>query len=323
MIRWGVIGCGAVTEVKSLPAFQKVDEFEIKAITSRNFQKAKNFASRHQINMVYKNADELINDPSIDAIYIATPPDSHHLYALKVADAKKICCIEKPMAVNFKQAYEINEAFKKINTPLFISYYRRSLPRFLKIKEWIVKKKIGTIRHISWQLHKPPNSSDLNKTYNWRVDKNIAYGGYFDDVGSHGLNLFSFLLGDIIHAKGVCTNQQNLYSAKDSITASWMHPNNITGSGSWNFGAFKRVDRVNIFGSDGEITFSVLDEHPIEYENHKKKESLTIPNPQNIQLYHAKNIKKHLNNISIHPSLGESGVHTNWVMDKILGITNV
>jgi predicted dehydrogenase len=193
------------------------------------------------------------------------------------------------------------------------------LPRFLKVKEWLDDKKIGKLRHVSWKLHKPPNQLDLNSEENWRTDRRIAYGGYFDDVGSHGLDLITFLLGDIKEASGISTNQQSLYSAMDAVTGSWIHKSGVTGCGSWNFGASQREDEVIIYGSEGEIRFSALDENPIVLKNRDEEISLVIENPPNIQLFHAQNIKEHLQNNLIHPSTGKTAMHTSWVMDKILG----
>ncbi|MCW9017876.1 MAG: Gfo/Idh/MocA family oxidoreductase, partial [Kangiellaceae bacterium] len=123
-IRWGIIGCGAVTEVKSGPAYQQVDGFGLEAIMRRDREKAQDFAARHNVPKFYDDADQLINDSDVDAIYIATPPDSHKLYALKVAKVAKPCCIEKPLAPSYQDCLEINDAFKETNTPLFVAYYR-------------------------------------------------------------------------------------------------------------------------------------------------------------------------------------------------------
>ena len=318
MICWGVIGCGAVTEKKSTPSYQKVDGFRVDALYSRSFEKAKEYALRFDIPKVYEDVDELINDENIDAIYIATPPDSHKKYALKVANAGKICCIEKPMAVSYDECVEIEEAFEKVSISLFVSYYRRSLPRFLKVKSSIESGKIGDIRHVHWHLHKPANALDKSNTYNWRTDSNVAKGGYFDDVGSHGLDLLNFMLGDIVEAKGIAVNQQNLYSSYDNVTACWLHPAGVTGSGSWNFGSYKREDIVTIYGTLGKIEFSALDENPIILENKDGKESLFIENPENIQLNHVQNMFDYLTKGKPHPSTGKSAMHTSWVMDEIL-----
>jgi 1,5-anhydro-D-fructose reductase (1,5-anhydro-D-mannitol-forming) len=318
-IRWGIIGCGAVTEVKSGPAYQKTEGFTIEAVMRRDADKAADYAKRHGINKYYTDADALINDPEIDAIYIATPPDTHKYYGLKVAEAGKPCCIEKPLAPNYQDSLAIQRAFDKKNIPLFVAYYRRSLPRFEQIKKWIDTNAIGAIRHIRWHLSKPANPLDLSGNYNWRTDAEIATGGYFDDLASHGLDLFTHLLGNIKEVSGISLNQQGLYSSKDAATACWLHESGITGTGSWNFGCFEREDKVEIFGSKGKITFSVFDNDPIVLSNEEGRTELNIEHPENIQLYHAQNMREHLLGNSPHPSNGLTASHTSWVMDTIIG----
>ncbi|MBO0330636.1 Gfo/Idh/MocA family protein [[Muricauda] lutisoli] len=318
-LRWGVIGCGSVAEKKSVPAYKNTSGFRVDMVMRRNSEKAEDYAKRHHIQEWVTNADEVINNPNIDAVYLATPPDTHKLYALKVAAAGKPCCVEKPMAPNYADSLAIFEAFEAKGIPLFIAYYRRSLPRFLQIKQWLDNGRIGEVRHIHWQKTKAPNEIDLSKQYNWRTDAAIAKGGYFDDLASHGLDLFNFLLGDIVEAKGFAANQLGLYSAFDSVSANWIHNGGATGTGNWNFGTFHRTDKVEIFGSEGSIRFAVLDEAPIELESASGHQVLEIPHPEHIQEFHVENIKNHLMGNGEHPSTGKKGLHTSWVMDKILG----
>lgn len=319
-MNWGFIGCGSVTEIKSGPAYQNTKGFNVIAVMRRDEQKLNDYAKRHNINKVYTNADHLINDSSIDAIYIATPPDTHKTYALKVAKAGKPCCIEKPLSPSYTESLEIQKAFLEKNIPLFVAYYRRSLPRFLKVKEWIDNNYIGKIRHINAHLNKPASEIDTSKLYNWRTDSNIALAGYFDDLASHGLDLFTFFLGDITEAKGISLNQQNLYSAKDAVTASWCHKNEITGSGTWNFGCNNHLDKVTIYGSKGTIKFSVFHEKPIVINSEEKNEEIFITNPKHIQQFHVENMRDYFQGlIKSHPSSGETALHTSWVMSKILG----
>ncbi|MBG6063372.1 putative dehydrogenase [Flavobacterium sp. CG_9.1] len=318
-VNWGILGCGNVTEIKSGPAYQKTEGFQIVAVMRRDGDKAQDYAKRHGISKYYTDADALINDPEIDAIYIATPPDTHKMYGLKVAQAGKICCIEKPLAPNYQDSLAIYEAFKDKNIPLFVSYYRRSLPRFKQIKTWLDTNSIGKIRHIRWHLSKPATPLDLTRNYNWRTDAEIATGGYFDDLASHGLDLFIYLLGDIKDVTGISLNQQGLYSAKDAATACWLHESGITGTGSWNFGCSMREDIVEIFGSKGKISFSVFENEPLVLSNEEGKLNLFIEHPENIQLYHVQQMREHLLGNSVHPSNGSTGSHTSWVMAKIIG----
>ncbi|SDG66463.1 Gfo/Idh/MocA family protein [Winogradskyella thalassocola] len=317
-IKWGIIGCGNVTEVKSGPAYRLVDGFKLVAVMRRTLALAKDYAERHHVEKYYDNADALISDKEVDAVYIATPPDSHHLYALKVAEAGKICCIEKPMAPSYKECLDIYNAFEELKLPLFIAYYRRSLPRFDKVKTLINTKSIGNIRYVHWNLLRTPSPIDLSDDYNWRTDAKIAPAGYFDDLASHGLDLFIHLLGDIKEASGVSLNQQDLYTAKDAISGSWLHRSGVIGAACWNFGAYKREDNVRIVGSEGEIQFSVFGDDPIVLITKNNTNTFTIENPKHIQFYHVKSMKKHLDGVEKHPSTGQNGLHTAWVMDKIL-----
>ncbi|MCJ8295093.1 MAG: Gfo/Idh/MocA family oxidoreductase [Colwellia sp.] len=318
VIRWGIIGCGAVTEVKSGPAYQKTAGFELAAVMRRDVALAEDYAQRHQVAKFSDNAAELINDENVNAIYIATPPDSHKHYALLVAKAGKPCCIEKPLATSYQESLAIEQAFKEAKVPLFVAYYRRSLPRFNKVKSLLDNGGIGQVRHISWQLNKPANNIDLSGQYNWRTDKSIAVGGYFDDLASHGLDLFAYLLGNFKQVSGIGTNQQGLYSAFDAVTACWQHESGVTGVGSWNFGAVARQDKVAIIGSKGQLDFSVFDEVPITLTQGNSKEEFVIENPENIQLHHVGNIYQQLINKQKHPSTGTSALHTSWIMDEIL-----
>ncbi|MFV8324441.1 Gfo/Idh/MocA family protein [Flavobacterium sp. ZS1P14] len=319
IIRWGILGCGNVTEVKSGPAYQKTEGFKVEAVMRRDADKGADYAKRHGIGKFYTRGEDLIDDPEIDAVYIATPPDTHKYYGLKVAQAGKICCIEKPLGSNYQDSLAIYEAFKENNIPLFVAYYRRTLPRFEQIKIWLDDKAIGDVRHIRWHLSKPVTPQDLSGEYNWRTDSEIATGGYFDDLASHGLDLFIHLLGNIKEVLGISVNQQRLYSAKDAVAACWLHESGITGTGSWNFGCFEREDKVEIFGSKGKITFSVFDQEPLVLSNEQGQTTLFIEHPENIQLHHINQIREHLLGNSEHPSTGLTAAHTSWVMDKIIG----
>lgn len=317
--RWGIIGCGAVTEVKSGPAYQQTAGFSITAVMRRDAAKAADYAQRHGIQKYYTAADALINDPEVDAVYIATPPDTHAYYALQVAAAGKICCIEKPMAPHYQEALDVAKAFKEKGIPLFVAYYRRSLPKFDQVKKWIDSHAIGEPRQLRWNLCKEASPVDRSGTYNWRTDQKIAPAGYFDDLASHGLDLFTHFFGPIKEVKGISLNQQAFYSSKDAIVASWLHESGVSGSGSWNFGSFEREDIVEIYGSKGKISFSIFENDPLILKTAEGQSTHFIEHPYHVQLHHVENISAHLLGTLEHPSNGFTAAHTSWVMDQILG----
>lgn len=316
-IRWGIIGCGAVTEVKSGPALYKTEGSSVSGVYSRQQSKAQDYARRHNIETVFDSIDALINSADVDAVYIATPPDSHKDLTVQVAAAGKPCCVEKPMALNSLECDAMLDAFAAAKQPLFVAYYRRSLPRFAQVQTWLAEDAIGDVRQVHWQFCKPANELDLSKDYNWRTDSKIAPGGYFDDLASHGINLIQHLLGDIEQITGLQGNQQQLYTAADAVAACWRHNNGIMGSGNWNFGASDRRDRVELTGSKGRIEFSVFGDEPVHMFQGDKQQSLFIENPPHIQQYHAENMLAHLQQLRQHPSQGKSARDTCWVMEEI------
>ncbi|MCG8668129.1 MAG: Gfo/Idh/MocA family oxidoreductase [Pseudomonadales bacterium] len=316
-VTWGVVGCGSVTELKSTPAYQKVDGFNVSMVMGRDVDRVKDYSTRHHIPNFTLDIHELVE--SVDAVYVATPPDSHCKYALHALSKSKPCCVEKPIAHRYTDAKQLVDAFEDQKVPLFVAYYRRSLPRFLKVKRWLDAGLIGDVRHLSWNFAKPANNLDIDRKPNWRTEAIIAKGGYFEDLASHGLDLFSFLLGDIQEASGQAVNQQGLYTAKDSLSGAWLHPGGVTASGFWNFAAFERIDEVEIIGSRGKISFSVFLERPVNLKNKIGEVEVFIENPANIQYYHALNIRGALLDEKDHPSTGRTALNASWAMDKILG----
>lgn len=317
VVRWGMIGCGDVTERKSGPAFYKAPGSALVAVMGRRLEAVTDYAARHGIARVYTDAESLINDPEVDAVYIATPPDSHHAYALLVAAAGKHCCVEKPMSLNAGQSREMQKAFTDAGLHLFVSYYRRSLPRFQQVRQWLEEGRIGEVRHLTWTLTKAPSAADLCGTDNWRTDPLIAGGGYFADLASHGFDLFQYLLGDIVEVAGFTAHQAGLYAAEDAVSASWRFACGAMGMGCWNFVADRREDRVELIGSQGRITFSVFDDNPVQLEAAEFL-SLNIDNHQHIQWHHVLGMNAHIRGEAQHPAVAEQALKTDWVMDQIL-----
>ncbi|MDD1793705.1 Gfo/Idh/MocA family oxidoreductase [Enterovibrio sp. ZSDZ42] len=316
-IRWGMIGCGSVTERKSGPAFWQVDASSLGLVMARREEQAKDYSERHGIPQYTTDVAELINHPEIDAIYVATPPDSHRDYALMAAKAGKPCVVEKPMALTTAECDEMIAAFELANVPLFVAYYRRSLPRFKTVSEWISQGKIGKVRHIHWTYHRSPNPDDIAGETNWRVNPRQAGGGYFVDLASHGLNLFQQWFGDITLAQGIAVNQQGYYEAEDAVSASFAFESGVLGSGYWNFAAATREDRVEIIGSEGRILCSVFGDEAFVLEGVESLTSLQ-ENPDPVQYFHVENLVKHLTGRETHPSLGKSARNTTWAMEQIL-----
>jgi predicted dehydrogenase len=318
-IHWGILGCGDVTEVKSGPAFQKVHHSKLQAVMRRNPAKSEDYARRHKVPVWYNDANDLINDPQVDIVYIATPPDSHREYTLKVAAAGKPVYVEKPMARNYRECLDMIAACEQANIPLFTAYYRRSLPAFIKIKELIDRQQIGDVRFINVQLYQPSYEKDYDTAdLPWRVMPEIAGGGYFIDLASHTLDLLDFFFGPATEANGLISNQAKLYPAEDTVAANIRFKSGILVSGIWCFCASKREDLVTIVGTDGTISFSTFQEREVILENKNGRTTWPFVKPEHIQQPHIESIVNQLNGTGRCPSDGNSAARTNWVMDQIL-----
>ena len=318
-IRWGIIGCGNVTEVKSGPGFQKAENSSLVAVMRRNGDLARDYAQRHGVPRWYDDADRLVHDPEVDAVYIATPPSSHKEYTLKAAQAGKPVYVEKPMAMNFAECDQMLRACQKAGVPLFVAYYRRRLERFLKIKEWLAADRIGEVRFVTVSQFQKSLPEEEGANPPWRVVPEISGGGKFLDVGSHTLDILDFLLGPIERASGSTGNQGGHYQTDDIVNAHFTFQSGVKGTGVWCFSAFSTGDSNCIVGSKGMIQFSTFGTEPTMLTTDAGTEVHHAVHPVHIQQPLIQTIVATLTGQGSCPSTGESGARTTWVMDHILG----
>src|SRR5438046_5390705 len=212
-IKWGIIGCGDVTEIKSGPAFNKVKNSELAAVMRRDEEKVKDYAFRHHVPKSYTSAEKLINDPDVNAIDIATPPSSHEEYTIAAFRTGKPVYVEKPMALNASSANKMTKAAKEKNLTLSVAHYRNAQPLFNKIKQLLDEQAIGNILFAKSELYKQTLSiQELeNSRIAWRVDPRIAGGGLFHDLAPHQFGLMHYFFGEAVKISGVSLNRGGLY----------------------------------------------------------------------------------------------------------------
>ena len=134
MVNWGFIGCGAVTEVKGGPAFARTPGSRIHGVYAPRADRAADWAARHGVEVTYPSIDTLLADDRIDAVYIATRPDSHLTYVRKVLDTGKPMVVERPMGRTAEEARLIDTAARAAGVAVAVPYYRRYLPRFRRAR---------------------------------------------------------------------------------------------------------------------------------------------------------------------------------------------
>lgn len=322
-ISWGFIGCGEVTEKKSGPAFNEVAGSHVEAVMSRNENKARSYAERHHIRKWYTDPLELIEDPDINAIYIATPPSSHATFAIMAMRAGKPVYVEKPLAASYEDCIRINRVSEETGISCFVAYYRRYLPYFQKVKGMIDGGAIGKALSVQLRFSCPPRDLDYRSTQAlpWRLQPDIAGGGYFYDLAPHQLDMMQHIFGVITEVTGICANRAHLYDAEDTVSACFKFESGLPGSASWCFVGHSSAkdDRIEVIGDKGMLNFSVYDYDPIHYVSSDDDKYIDVTNPQYVQLPIIKSVIENLQGFGVCQCTSVSATPVNWVMDRILG----
>jgi 1,5-anhydro-D-fructose reductase (1,5-anhydro-D-mannitol-forming) len=321
-INWGIIGCGNVCEVKSGPAFQLVENSSLVAVMRRDESKVKDFATRHHVEKWYTIVDEIIQDKDVNAIYIATPPNTHAEYAIKAMLARKPVYVEKPMAIDHAQCLKMIETSKETGVKLMVAYYRRAFPYFLKIKEIIESQQIGTILTINLTTILPPRPEDYNQSQMpWHLIPEISGGSYFFDLACHQLDILDFLSGAIKDVRGWYTNRANIYEVEDTLVANLKFETGALASCSWSYAGNQanETDRIEIFGTKGQIIFSISTDSPIVVKKSSGTEEFRFEKPKHVEMPMIEKVVGSLLGKKEFESNMESAAKTAWVMDKIMG----
>ncbi len=325
---WGIIGVGDVCEVKSGPALMNIANSTVKAVMRRDAEKSKDFAQRHGIEKWYSDADDLLNDPEVNAIYIATPPYAHESFTLRAAALGKPVYVEKPMARTYKECTSMINSCAQNNVPLFVAYYRRALPNILKVKELVDSGVIGDIRSVDVDLQmtiEPEILGDNKKSTNWRVNPEIAGGGYFYDLASHQFDALDFILGPISNAKGFSKNQSKKYEADDITAGVFEFESGVVGKGLWafNINSVSENEITTIIGSKGQISFPFFgDHHVVLRTNNGVNKKYEFEISKHVQQPLIETVVNELLGGEKCPSTGVSAARTNYVLEQITGVVS-
>lgn len=319
-IKWGMIGCGDVTEIKSGPAFNKVADSGLIAVMSRNAEKAEDYAKRHQIPKWYNNTQELIDDPEINAIYIATPPLSHEALTIAALKAGKHVYVEKPMAVHAAAGKKMVEAASLYSGKLTIAHYRRAQPVFKKIKALLDEQAIGIVKFIKLDYLQPSLTKQelADPKIQWRIDPAIAGGGLFHDIAPHQLDLMLYFFGPIEKATGVSGNQGGLYQADDLVTGVLKFKNNVFFNGTWCFDMplATQKDLCTITGSKGTISFAVFGPGKIELTVNGETTVFNFDALQHVQQPMIEATVRYFLNESANPCIAGDGLTVMEIIDQ-------
>lgn len=283
-IKWGIIGCGDVCEVKSGPAFNMIEHSSLVAVMRRDAARAKDFALRHGVPRWYDKAEAILHDPEISAVYVATPPAFHEEYTLAAMRAGKHVYVEKPVAPDVHACERMITASQKYDVKVSVAHYRRALPLFTEIRNQLASGVIGRPLTIRCTTLQAPTDKWREPEY-WRTTPELSGGGLFFDLAPHQLDIFYWLFGSPLQFRGFSSNQRNLYSAADFTTVQALFPDGIYLQGMWAFNvdASCNEDTCEITGDRGKLVFSFFKPSTLNIITMERTESRTLEFPHHIQ----------------------------------------
>jgi predicted dehydrogenase len=318
-VRWGMVGCGVVTEKKSGPGLYKSEHSELRAVFDLDYDKAVDYAKRHGVPIVYKTVEEMLADKEIDAIYLPTPPKFHKEYAIRCLEVGKIPYIEKPMAQTYEECVEIINKAKEVKLPAYVAFYRRGMDKYIKIKEIIENGTLGKVRFVQLKQFMKPEPCDLDRdNLPWRLIPSISGGGKFVDMVLHVLDVTEFLFGKITQVQGMADNFGGLYEVEDTVSATFKFESGIMGSGMWCYVADHNEEEMLIIGDKGRISTTGLFYGPIIVTVDEKEQVYDYKEPEHVAQPYIQTIVNELTGRGKSPANLESAANVIKVMDEIL-----
>ncbi|MFT5522756.1 MAG: putative dehydrogenase [Pirellulaceae bacterium] len=278
-MRWGIIGCGDVVWKRVADAIRNEPNSELVAACRRDAAQLERFCRHFDVRLPFNDGERLIESEEVDAVYIATPVDSHHRLTLHAATFGKHVLVEKPMAISTAECEDMVAACKAADVRLGVAYYRRFYPASKKIEEVIQAGELGQIYSVTAVTATPPFPADFEGI--WRVDMEKAGGGSLMDIGSHRLNLFLHWFGPIVEVKAFCDTLGQDHAAENCTSFICRFQSGVHGVLQCIFGSPVDPDELTIVGSAGRLTCTPLNGGHVEIQKAGQQEQFRLPPSEN------------------------------------------
>ncbi|MEV0777471.1 Gfo/Idh/MocA family protein [Streptomyces sp. NPDC050433] len=285
VINWGFVGCGAVTEVKSGPAFADFPSSRIRGVYARRTDRAADWVTRHGGDVVYPSLDDMLSDAQVDAVYIATRPDSHLRFARQVISAGLPAVVERPMGRTAAEAAEIDAEASSSGVPVWVPYYRRQLPRFVLAHRLLREGAVGEVTSVSYRFSQPAHRQWPAAATDWRLDPVISGGGLFRDMAGHALDLIDHLVGHIDRAERVDALEPGsgpAHRLERSVSMAFTVGGTVTGTGSWSYASGVREDCLDILGTKGRMRLRLYLDHLVLIDTPGGQIRYARPDPEHV-----------------------------------------
>jgi len=203
-VKWGLIGCGDIARKRVAPALQALHSSELVAVSSRRPEAAAVFAQAFGVPRRHDHWRTLLQDPEVEAVYIATPVYLHQEQTIAAAQAGKHVLCEKPMALCVAECDRMLDACSRQAVKFSVAYYRHFYPLIHRMKELIDGGSLGAVSLIQINAFSP-FQVQAGQPRHWLLQKALSGGGPMMDIGCHRIEVLLHLLGPVVGVKSFTT----------------------------------------------------------------------------------------------------------------------
>jgi predicted dehydrogenase len=258
-VAWGLVGCGDIARKRIAPALRDLDTCELIAVSRADAARAESFATEFGAKRWHVEWRALVEDPEVEAVYIATPVHLHAEQAVAALEAGKHVLCEKPMALNVAECARMNAAAEANDVLLGVAYYRRFYPAIERVRDILESGEIGVpvVAQANAFERFDPTPEHPRR---WLLEKRQSGGGPMFDFGCHRLEVFINLFGEATEVKGLATKVLFEREVEDTAAALIRFDRGPLCVLSVTHAAREPQDTLEIFGSEGSIRIDVLNE---------------------------------------------------------------
>ena len=248
-IRWGIVGCGGIVEDQIAEAIQRSDNGRIHAFASRDKSKAESFCVKFGGEKAYEQLEDLLADSDVDAVFIGTPNHLHTRQATQCAAAGKHVLVEKPMALSAVEAQEAIEACESAGVRLMVGYQMRFHPCHQEIHRLVQEDELGDVVTARAQLFFRYSTSPAE----WRQQKATAGCWAIGDVGTHAIDLLSWILGDVREVSAILDSPSYGFETEDVAVLTLKFERGTIGIVDCSTGVHSPESKLELYGTKGNI----------------------------------------------------------------------
>ena len=258
-VGWGLIGCGDIARRRVAPAVRDLEECELVAVSRANAGLAEVFAMEFGARRWHADWRDLVRDPEVEAVYVATPVHLHAEQTIAAAEAGKHVLCEKPMALSVEECERMNAAAEANGVRLGVAYYRRFYPAVGRVADIIKSGEIGApvvAQANAFERFEPGPEHPRR----WLIERRLSGGGPMFDFGCHRVEVLLNLFGRVAEVKGLTSNALFEREVEDTACALIKFDSGAQAVVTVTHAAREPRDTLELFCTLGSVRADVLNE---------------------------------------------------------------